>query len=185
MPCFPDTTVRKIIPITRITQERADVTVVDQRANVTVRDTRPTVALRPQTTETVTLQPQTRTVKITAPGPMGPPGPSADGVPAVAFSYGDASHVVATAPFAGIIRTVRVDFETPFNGAAPAVSVGFLGDVDALMATGENDPSEAASFEVAVDVPVTAGAQIWLDITPGIGASQGNGVLFVDLTPET
>jgi hypothetical protein len=184
MPCTPDITVRKIIPIVRVTEERSEVAVTERRTNVTVQDKRPTVTVRPRKNENTTVHPVTRTLRIAAPGPMGPPGPSADSIPAVPFSYGDASRVVATCPFAGIIRLVRVDFETPFNGASPQVEVGFVGDTDALMTAAENDPSEAASYEVAVDVPVTAGTQIWLGVVGGTSGTQGNGTLFIDLTPE-
>lgn len=184
MPCTPDISVRKVIPIVRVTEERADVSVTEKKTTVVVRDVRPVVEVRPKKTEAVSVHPVTRTLKVAAPGPMGPPGPSADSIPAIPFTYGDASSVVATAPFAGIIRTVRVDFEPPFDGANPAVTVGFPSDTDALMLAGENDPSEAASFEVAVDVTVPEGQQIWLDITGGAGGTRGNGVLFIDLTPE-
>lgn len=186
MPCQPDITVRKVIPIVRVTEERADVTVEDKRANVTVVDRRTPVTVRPQRTDVATVQSIAKVVKVTSPGPRGPPGPSSDSIPAIPFSWGDAAHVVAVTPFPGIIRGVRLDFsETPFNGANPTVTVGFVGAPDALMTAEESEPSAAASYDVAVDVPVVEGVGIWLAITPDVGTTHGAGVLFVDLTPET
>lgn len=186
MPCQPDITIRRVVPITRVVEQKTPVVVRPQETRTLVRDARRPVVVRPQETDVTTLKPVTRVVKVVSPGPMGPPGPSADGIPAIPFSWGDAAHVVAHTPFAGIIRGVRVDFsETPFNGANPTVTVGFVGAVDALMLAEENDPRQAASYDVAVGVPVAEGVGIWLAITPDIGTTHGAGVLYVDLSPET
>lgn len=183
MSCGPIIVSKRVpVPLT-LREPVTNLVIQAKQQKVVVRAGVPALRVREEHTTTV-VKPVVKTIKITDRGPPGPPGPVSDGIPAIPFSYGDASSVVATAPADGIITIVRIDFETPFNGAGAQVTVGVLGDTDALMPATQNEPSEQASFEDVVDYPVTAGMAVWLDIVGGSGATQGAGVLFLGFVPE-
>lgn len=125
---------------------------------------------------------------MVAGAPQGPPG--RDGVsgggslPPFPVAFGDASHILYTAPSAGVFTIARLDIETPFNGAGAALSVGVMGDVQGILAQNQNDPKTVADYEVAADYPVLAGTGLWIEITPGAGASQGAAVLYITFVPS-
>lgn len=117
------------------------------------------------------------------PGPQGVPGDSstATGRKVVSFSFGDASPVpVLTLAFAAVGVTTRLVIDTAFDGAGAGIKVGTAGSDDALMAVADNDPTQAAAYETAADLALASGAQVFLTIIPGAGATQGAGRLIFD-----
>jgi hypothetical protein len=118
-------------------------------------------------------------------GPRGAPGIVGGSVPPIHFSYGDAAGIRFVAPTNGTFTLARLDFETAFNGTGAAVKVGVIGNIEALMAAAASSPAVIARFEVVPDFFVLAGTGVWLEITPGVGASQGSGVLYLMFTSES
>jgi hypothetical protein len=118
-------------------------------------------------------------------GPKGDPGVSGGGaLPPINFSYGDAAHVVYTAPSNGVFTICRVDVSTAFNGTGAAIHVGLVGNIDVLIPSNHIDPTSVGGYEQTADYTVSTGAQVWLQIAPGAGATQGAGQLFLTFIPE-
>lgn len=154
-----------------------------------------TVVVNPTVT-TVSTTPAVRVVDVTqAPrevvlngtgqqGPVGPAGPSSDGVAPLSFSYGDAPGVVWTPSQAGTITEARVVFTAAFNGVSPSVIVGTIAAPDSILAADQNDPTAAGEFEATADKHLAANEGVRLAITPGSGATQGAGVLYLMFVPD-
>lgn len=116
-------------------------------------------------------------------GPAGPPG-SAAGTYQATFAYGDASPaIVATVPAGKVVYEVEIAIVTPFDGAGAALSVGDAGLPDRLMTLIENDPTQRGSNTTAPAYQYASDTDILLTITPGAGASQGNGIVFIRTNP--
>lgn len=162
-------------PVVVIVRQETPVTVTREVTPVTVvRDEQPRVE------QTVVVPPPV----IIAECPVIPPAPfDFPSVPPIQFSYGDAPSVVWLTPVDGAFTITRVDITEAFNLPA-TISVGVVGDADALMRTIDNAPQFEAGYEVAADYPVTAGTGLWLEITPSPGTTQGAGVLYVTFVPE-
>lgn len=182
--CDPKVVVHPVIRPLTVTHPVKPLRVTRQQTTTQVTQRTTRLEVEPQVRDVIVEQPVARITKVTTPGPQGPQGPPSDGIQAIPFAYGDAPSVVATAPGDGIITIVRVAIETAFDGVGATITVGVLGNTDALMTAAQNEPSEAASYEDVADYPVTAGTAIWLEINGGTGATQGAGVLFVGFTPE-
>lgn len=117
------------------------------------------------------------------PGPAGPPG-SAAGTYQANFAYGDASPaIVATVPAGKAVFEVEVVILNPFDGVGATLSVGDAGLSDRLMASIENDPTQRGSSTTAPAYQYASDTDIILTITPGAGASQGNGIVFIRTNP--
>ena len=117
------------------------------------------------------------------PGPAGPPG-SAAGTYQANFAYGDASPaIVATVPAGKVVYAVEIAIVTPFDGDSAALSVGDAGLPGRLMTLIENDPTQRGSSTTAPAYPYASDTDILLTITPGAGASQGNGIVFIRTNP--
>lgn len=128
---------------------------------------------------------QTNYITRGSPGPIGPSGTSEISVPPIAFAYGDAPSLRWTAPVNGVFLNTRIELDVAFNGSAPSIKVGIIGNVEALMSSVENDPKTVAIYDVASDFNVTAGMGIWLEISPGAGTNAGTGTLYVTFIPES
>ena len=100
-------------------------------------------------------------------GPLLPGG----GRLSVPFAFGDAAAAVYTAP-AGGSRLVGADLSvrTPFNGAAPTVTVA------GVLAASDSDPTVAGIYSQELDVPLAAGQTLTLTIAPD-SSTRGAGVL--------
>ncbi len=100
-------------------------------------------------------------------------------IPAFFFSYGDATPKSLLTVEAGKrVLEVLVAIEVPFNGVGAALSVGTLADPDRLVPAGMIDPSVAATYEFSPAELFSADTAVFLFITPGSGASAGNGSVF-------
>ncbi len=113
-------------------------------------------------------------IKVGVPGPQGVPGPSGSSVPAVHFSYGDATPDTLYEPSSDqVIKSVTIVVEQPFNGTGAKVSIGTDADHELLMAEEDSDLTIASTFETSPGEVINAGTPIKHFITPGAGASQG------------
>lgn len=119
-----------------------------------------------------------------AQGPQGIPGTSGGTISPINFSWGDASSAIYTASDAGRITTIRVVITTAFNGTGAALSLGSVGSPEAAMPQSEIEPTTEAEFEVTSDYVMAAGASLFFTITPGGGASQGAGVIYLTYLPD-
>lgn len=150
------------------------------------------VIVQQRNTTVVMLNRQTM-AKIAAPGPQGargqdgqqgPAGTDGAGqVPARMFSWGDAPQVVFTAPGAGRLALVRIQYLQAFNGAGATVVVGTPGDPAAAMPAEWNNPHSVLEYENSPDLLLAEGDTVVLAITPGT-ASQGEGLLFLTFIPS-
>jgi hypothetical protein len=127
------------------------------------------------------------TVQVVARGPQGPrgergpPGADASGqVPPIPFSWGDAPREVFTAPTAGVLAIVRIQYTTAFNGSGASVRVGTATEV--AMPESYNNPYTTHEFENSPDLMLDEGDVVYLTITPGT-ASAGAGLLFLTFIP--
>jgi len=144
-------------------------------------------------------RPQTRVLAATTPvqalvrptnvevgglGVQGRPGQPGSTIPAINFAWGDAAHIVWTPSVPGLLTLVRIDIQTPFNGIAPEIIVGVTGDLDAAMPADQNDPTSVAKYNRNADLRLVAGQGVFLTITPGFGASTGDGLLILEFLPD-
>lgn len=113
-------------------------------------------------------------------GLMGLPGPAGGAAIEVAFSYGDATPVSAATVLAGkLVYGVQIHIRVPFNGTGAALTVGDAGDTERLMAAADNDPSAIGGYTTTPAYAYGSDTGLTLSITPGVGASQGAGVLVL------
>jgi hypothetical protein len=105
-------------------------------------------------------------------------GSSADApaIAEIAFAYGDATpRTIYTTIGTQRVWQVLLSIDTPFNGTAPALTIGDAGDADRLMTATQNDPKTADVYSTQPAYEYSDGTAITLSITPGAGASAGSG----------
>ncbi len=118
-------------------------------------------------------------------GPSGPVGPKGDaGSPGieVPFSFGDATPLgLAIAPAGKIIECVTIYLNVAFDGENPTLQIGDAEQLDALMSTAEVNPTEAATYQTTPGFAYEDDTEILLSIDPGLGASQGSGLVVIEM----
>lgn len=99
------------------------------------------------------------------------------------FAYGDATpaSVDPTVPANCMVVEVGLHLDVGFNGASPALIVGDAGDTDRLMVATQNDPAIAGSYTSHPAYRYASETTVTLSITPGIGCTQGRGVLTLTI----
>lgn len=96
------------------------------------------------------------------------------------FAYGDASpSTIVSAPTGKVIYEVEIAITQTFDGVGAALKVGDGSVSDRLMKTTENDPTQVGSNKTAPAYSYGSATAVLLTITPGAGATQGRGVVFV------
>lgn len=127
-------------------------------------------------------------VRIVTVGKLGPPGPEGQQGPAgtprieIAFSFGDATPAELFMALAGkLIERVTIFIETAFDGDTPSLTIGDEDDPSRLMSAVENNPSEEAAYQVTPNLSYETDTRILLFITPGLGSSQGSGLVVVEM----
>jgi len=127
---------------------------------------------------------QVKIITVGKIGPSGPAGPQgAAGTPRieVPFSFGDATPLVLLTVSAGkLIERVTVFIETAFDGLNPLLTIGDADDPAVLMTAVENDPAEEAAYQTTPNLSYQTNTQILLFITPGLGASEGSGLVVIE-----
>lgn len=114
-------------------------------------------------------------------GRRGAIGPSGAALPAVAFSYRDATPMlIHVFDEAALLAELQLVIQQPFDGeGAQLVLRTQSGHV--LMAADQNAPTIEATFETTPAAQLPAGTSIYLDITPGPGATAGDGQVLLNL----
>lgn len=126
-----------------------------------------------------------RPVDVGGTGRRGPKGADGAGaVPAISFAFGDAPRTVWTAEVNGILSGARLSIEHAFDGDGAAIMVGVQSNPSAVMQAGQSDPKTAGDYEVTPDIVMMAGQTVTITITPGAGASAGDGFLLLTFIPD-
>lgn len=118
-------------------------------------------------------------VLVSPVGARGAPGGEASGNLEASFAFGDATPV-ALGTAQGIAVALSLVITEAFNGVGAQLSVGTAGSPELLMAVAQNAPGEIARYEANPGFPI-ANQPLFLFITPGVGATQGAGVLFLEI----
>lgn len=96
------------------------------------------------------------------------------------FTYATSSPMlIGTAPKGCVIDEVVLKIGTTFNGSGAALSVGDSGSAVRHMGTGDNTPGSTGAYTKRNYYEYSAGTDVNLYITPGSGASQGAGFVYV------
>ena len=96
------------------------------------------------------------------------------------FAYGDVSPaLIAAVPLGGMVTQVDVIILNPFNGMGAALSIGDAGDHERLLAVNGNDPATVATYSAYPARTYGVMTDVFLYLTPGAGASSGNGVVLL------
>jgi hypothetical protein len=96
------------------------------------------------------------------------------------FAYGDATpEVIFTCAAGDTIARVELSILTAFDGAGAALTVGDAGDIDRLMTAASNIPGTVGTYTTHPLHTYAAATAIALYITPGGGASAGNGFVKI------
>ena len=99
------------------------------------------------------------------------------------FNYGDVSpELIANLPAGSVVSNAKIIILTPFNGSGATLSVGDAIDYTDLMAINSNDPSIETSFQTNPGYKYISATNTYISITPGIGATQGSGIVTITLT---
>lgn len=97
------------------------------------------------------------------------------------FAWGDATPAILLAVAAGVtIYGISLVILESFDGNGAALSIGVTGDPDLFMATNECDPKTAGVYSMTPGYKFSMAGTIRLFITPGAGASKGNGIVTID-----
>ena len=133
---------------------------------------------RPIAATVVTAQPIM--VTFTRSGPPGKQGPPGSLAVEENFAWGDATPAILTVVDAGgIVYSISLVILVPFDGVGAALSIGVPGAPELFMAVVECDPKAPGVYTVNPGYRFTAAGVTNLFITPGAGASQGNGVVVM------
>lgn len=97
------------------------------------------------------------------------------------FTFGDvASRVLFTMPEDGTIPELQLTIRTPFDGTGATLAVRTSNGID-LIPEDRNFPEYSGTYETTPMATLPAGTEILLEIYPGSGATQGNGLLTFTL----
>lgn len=122
-----------------------------------------------------------RAVIAVAAGRRGPAGPSGSALPPISFGYGDATpRLIHAFDAPAMLAELQLVIQQPFDGEGATLRLrtdtGLV-----LMNTDQNAPDLAATFETTPAAKLPAGTLLYLDITPGAGATTGAGQILLNL----
>lgn len=119
--------------------------------------------------------------RVVAGGLRGPKGQTGQVLPPIPFAYGDASpRLIHQLTETQLLVSLQVILTVPFNGEAPAILVRTQAG-DALIDADQIEPGFPATYESTPGALLAAGTGIYLEITPGVGASAGSGFVVLNL----
>jgi hypothetical protein len=154
-----------------------------ESVKVTLKPT--TVTVKSTGQKIVVSSPKVQIVTVGKIGPSGPQGiQGSAGTPRVEipFSFGDATPLVLFTAIAGkLIQRITVFIETTLDGESPTLTIGDEDNPTLLMDSSENNPSEEAAYQVTPNLFYELDTQVLLFISPGLGASQGSGLVVVEM----
>lgn len=94
------------------------------------------------------------------------------------FAFGDATPS-AIGEHEGVFIATSIVITEAFNGTGAALSIGSMGDHELLMPAAANVPGEVGRYEFNPSLRLSPTA-LFLFITPGFGATQGRGVVYME-----
>ena len=120
-------------------------------------------------------------------GQQGPQGPAG----AAGFSNGS-THIefqwnnIATLPISVVTHSklvihCSIIITIPFNGAGASLQLGDAGNIGRLMGVAAVDPSAVAEYSVSPQVEYGSDTQINLTMNAGAGATQGAGLVVIEV----
>ena len=99
----------------------------------------------------------------------------------IAFSWGDATPRIIYEMITGLtLNGIKLILFNEFDGVGASLSLGVTGTPELFMKTTENDPTKVGTYEVTPGYKFITTDTIRLFITPGSGASKGNGVIVIE-----
>lgn len=99
----------------------------------------------------------------------------------IAFSWGDATPRIVYEMIAGLtVNTIKLIIFNAFDGVGATLSLGITGTPELFMKIIEIDPTKIATYLVTPGYKFATTDTIRLFITPGSGASKGNGVIVIE-----
>ena len=124
-------------------------------------------------------------LEVAAQGPagaMGLTGASGAGAVEIPFAFGDATpKTLVTAGAGKLAYRVAIHISTAFDGSGAALQIGDAGDPARLMAASQSSPGEAGSYETSPNHRYVGSTVLLLTITPGGGATQGAGIVTLQV----
>ena len=98
------------------------------------------------------------------------------------FHYGDATpKLLLTVPANKVILSVNIVITTAFNGTGAALTVGDASNYSSVVAATDNNPSVISNWTIEPGVFFGSNTPIYLSITAGSGATQGTGLLTIQI----
>lgn len=136
---------------------------------------------------------EVRAIRCSAAGPAGRPGPAGaagkDGsgtLPPFDFSFGDASPAtLLELPWDCEVMQVSLAIDESFDGAGAQLQLGVEGQLQLLMPSEFNDPTQLATYETTPRESLSTGTAILLVISPGDGATKGRGQVVLTVAPRS
>lgn len=114
-------------------------------------------------------------------GLRGAKGASGQVLPPIPFAHGDASprliHLLADTQ---LLASLQVVLTVPFNGESPAIRVRTQSG-QVLIETDQIAAGFSATYESTPGAVLPSGTGIYLEITPGAGATAGSGFVVLNL----
>ena len=96
------------------------------------------------------------------------------------FSYGDASPAVITTIQNGkTVFKIDLVIKTAFDGVGASLEVSSEGETGDVMPSSANDPLSIGTYTFNTNLSYVGNKDISLNITPGAGASTGNGLILL------
>jgi hypothetical protein len=115
-------------------------------------------------------------------GPVGPAGAGGNGAFHLAFVFNDVTMLPLTVVPAGArVTAAKLFVTTPFDGTGAQLSIGSSATPDLVMSAADCDAATAAVFESSPGVSFGSDTELYLHITAGVGASQGAGVVHLEI----
>jgi hypothetical protein len=100
---------------------------------------------------------------------------------ALRFSWGDATpEVIASIPAGKVVSKVEINLLTAFN-VPSTLSVGDSSDVQRLFPIDGIDLTQAGKYQASPNYIYTSATTVNLYLSPGVGNTQGNGVVVITI----
>jgi hypothetical protein len=117
---------------------------------------------------------------VIAPASIGGAGSDLD--TRIAFAFGNASPVmIGTVPTGRYLAEIRVDISQAFDGTGASISIGEIGSPEKYVRADASLISETGIYEHPLSVLMSAANDVFLFITPGVGATTGQGQIILNI----
>lgn len=118
-------------------------------------------------------------IEILEAAEQGPPGRDGGGAQAgIPFAFGDATPSLLGL-FAGTVVAVSIVILTPFNGVGAELSI--TSPSATLIGAAQSLPGEFGRYETSPGLRLATPTALSLNITPGLGASAGSGIVYLEI----